>query len=62
MAVDPELVEYVARAMVNADLPQFGACWPWPDDLDTSETARQTRQDAREVAEVAIHAVMSYGR
>jgi hypothetical protein len=56
--LDPALVEYVAKAMVNADLPQFGTTWPWPED-DVS-WAEHAREEARELATVAIRAVLGW--
>lgn len=51
---DPKAIEKVAMAMVNADLPQFGGCWPWPCGDNDWEV--RAREDALELAEVALRA------
>lgn len=53
-----DLVEHVAKALLNADLDQFGTCWPWP--TGDTESELQAREDAREVALVAIKAFLSW--
>lgn len=52
------LIEDVARALLDEDLPNVGACWPWPDgDADWEVEARV---EMRAAAEVAVKAVDAY--
>lgn len=52
--LDEDIVEGVAKAMVNADNDSFGKAWPWPDG--DAPWAKEVRDDAMRVARIAIRA------
>ncbi len=51
-----DVVEAVAKAVVNADIESFGGAWPWPEG--DAPWAAKVKQDARDVARVAIKAYL----
>lgn len=55
---DSDLVEEVAKAIVNADIDEFGGIWPWPSG-DADFEIRH-RRNARLAARVAIKAFLAW--
>lgn len=50
----PEMVEEMARALINADAPGIGAMWPWSDRPEDEEH----RESARFAASAVLDAIL----
>lgn len=54
-----DLIDEVAKAIINADIDNIGGIFPWPED--DSPASVKYRQDARMAARTAISAFLNWG-